>query len=70
MVDNKYSDADLADLAYWAEEQERVSQQLDLKRAYGAVRQGADWLLRWRTKEREHLLRSGDGGPAVQARKQ
>lgn len=47
-----FTDEELADLADWAEKNERSAANPDAKRAYGAMRQGADWLLRLRTKER------------------
>lgn len=42
----EYTDNDLAELADWAEEQERTTVNTEWKKAYGAIRQGADWLLR------------------------
>ncbi len=47
-----YTDEDLADLADWAEKNERAPINADAKKAYGAIRQGVDWLLRLKTRER------------------
>lgn len=42
----QYNEKDLVQIADWAEEQERVTVNVEWKRAFGAIRQGADWLLR------------------------
>lgn len=54
-----FTDEDLADFADWAEKNERVAASADEKRAYGAMRQGVDWLLRIKTRERT-LMKSGE----------
>lgn len=50
MTDEKkpgdFTEKELAALADRAEEMERVTPNPDWKKAYGAIRQGADWLLR------------------------
>ena len=51
-----FTDAELAELADWAEKYEREALDPDLKKSYGAIRQGADWLLRYRTKKRQQEL--------------
>ena len=51
-----FTDAELAELADWAERQEREKIDPDEKKAYAAMRQGSDWLLRWRTKQRQKEL--------------
>ena len=51
-----FSDVDLTELADWAEQQERAEVNPDAKKAYGAMRQGADWLLRFRVKQRQKEL--------------
>jgi len=55
-----FSDVELVELADWAEKLERESLDPDLKKSYGAIRQGADWLLRYRTKQRQRDLENSD----------
>jgi hypothetical protein len=59
-----FTDVELADLADWAEKNERESVDPDLKKAYGAMRQGSDWLLRHRTKERQRQLEAAGTIPS------
>jgi len=56
----KYTDMDLANLADWAEAEDRASNDPEKKKAYAAMRQGADWLLRYRAKERQNNLENAD----------
>jgi len=56
----EYTDAELAGLADWAEASEREEPSPDWKKAYGAIRQGSDWLLRARTKRRQKELETSD----------
>ena len=51
-----YNDVDLVELADWAERNEREAIDPDLKKSYGAIRQGSDWLLRYRTKMRQREI--------------
>src|SRR2546423_1438170 len=51
-----FSDVDLTELADWAEQNERAEANPDAKKAYGAMRQGADWLLRFRVKQKQKEL--------------
>jgi hypothetical protein len=51
-----YTDAELAEIAEWAETQERMITSAESKKAYGAIRQGMDWLIRYRVMERQRLL--------------
>jgi hypothetical protein len=51
-----FTDVELAELADWAERNEREAMDPDLKKSYGAIRQGSDWLLRYRTKERQRNI--------------
>lgn len=44
------TDAELAEWADWAEANERITTDSELKKSYGAIRQGADWILRYRAK--------------------
>lgn len=61
-----FTDAELAELADWAEKNERETVDPDLKKAYGAIRQGSDWLLRYRIKARQHELeQSGSSKPTL-----
>jgi hypothetical protein len=56
-----FSDVELAELADWAESNERSSLEPDAKKAYGAIRQGADWLIRFHIKKRQQdLEKAGD----------
>jgi hypothetical protein len=73
-----WTDEELAELAQWAEENERAVinptltgqavgfSQLaqDKKKAYGAIRQGIDWLLRTRIIEHAQNV-AGAGKPAL-----
>lgn len=47
-----FTEKELVDLADSAEREERMTDALELKKAYGAIRQGADWLLRNKVKDR------------------
>ncbi len=51
-----YTDVELAELAEWAETQERLEADPNYKKAYSGLRQGADWLLRYRTRRRQKEL--------------
>jgi hypothetical protein len=51
-----FTDAELAELADWAEKNERENAHPDLKKAYGAIRQGTDWLIRFRVKEKQQKI--------------
>lgn len=51
-VMKNYTDEEIAELADWAERMERETMLPDAKKAYGAMRQGADWLIRFRIKEK------------------
>jgi len=64
-----YTDSELAELADWAENQDRQNPSPEAKKGYGAVRQGVDWLLRWRARERQTQLDNSDK-PQQSARKQ
>lgn len=46
----EYTNKELADFADWAEHMESVTPVQEWKKAYGAIRQGVDWLLRRRVK--------------------
>lgn len=48
---------ELAKLAAWAEKEERQSKTENRRRAAGAIRQGADWLLREYTLERQEAIK-------------
>lgn len=50
------TDSELVQLADWAETGEREAVDPELKKSYGAIRQGSDWLLRYRTKVRQREL--------------
>ena len=50
------SDVELTELADWAERHEREATDLDLKKSYGAIRQGSDWLLRYKVRERQREI--------------
>jgi hypothetical protein len=53
----QYSDADLAELADYAENEERQLPAVsEGRKAYGAIRQGVDWLLRFRARERQRNI--------------
>ena len=52
----RFDDGELAALADWAELQDRNSTDPEVKKAYGALRQGSDWLLRWRAKQRQKRI--------------
>lgn len=62
-----YTDVELAEIAEWAEAQERLEADANYKKAYGAIRQGMDWLLRARTRRRQKELESADT-PTPQAK--
>lgn len=78
-----YTDEELAELAQWAEEQEQGLRNpttvsggisgnqltLDKKKAYGAIRQGIDWLLRTRIIEKGQDIAAA-GKPSIVERKQ
>lgn len=49
----QYTNEDLAQLATWAESQEREAKSDLHRRGAGAIRQGADWMLRARTLEQQ-----------------
>lgn len=52
------TDVELTELADWAEAQDRAEVHPDAKKAYGAIRQGVDWLLRFRIKQKQRELES------------
>lgn len=60
-----FTDDELAELADWAERNEREALNPDAKKAYGAMRQGADWLIRFRIKERKAKLEAGEVNKAA-----
>ena len=47
-----FTEEDLVNLAYRAESLEREATEPELRKAAGAIRQGADWLLRWSVKRK------------------
>jgi hypothetical protein len=53
-----FTDEELVELADYAEEQERSTLNPDEKKAWGAIRQGADWLMRFRIKAKKNQLES------------
>lgn len=59
-----FTDEELVELADWSEKQERETVHPDAKKAYGAIRQGADWLLRFRTKEKAKQIATVGAGQA------
>jgi hypothetical protein len=48
MLEHEVTDEELARFADWAERMEVAATDPQWKKAYGAVRQGSDWLLRRR----------------------
>jgi hypothetical protein len=56
----EYSDAELAAIADWAETKEREDPAPDLKKSYGAIRQGIDWLIRARIKRYQKDLETAE----------
>ena len=67
-----YSDAEIAELATWAENEERqLAPDSEGKKGYGALRQGADWVLRFRATMRHRNIEDvGDAKVAQIQRKQ
>ncbi len=63
------TDGDLAKMADWAERMEIAVQHPDWKKAYGAIRQGSDWILRRRARSRDDELKEAPQELAT-ARKQ
>lgn len=53
-----YTDEELAELADYSERNEREALNPDAKKAFAALRQGADWLIRFRIKERKAIQES------------
>ena len=60
-----FTDVELTELADWAEAQERSEPHPDAKKAFGAIRQGADWLLRFRIKQAQQKLEQTGSGPVT-----
>ena len=60
----EYSDIELVELADWAEMKFGETLDPELKKSYGAIRQGADWLLRYRTKMRNRSMEQA-GEPVI-----
>lgn len=56
----EYTDAELAAIADWAETKEREDPAPDWKKAYGAIRQGVDWLIRARIKRYQKDLETAE----------
>lgn len=63
-----FTDVELAELADWSEKKERETHDPDGKKAYGAIRQGTDWLIRWRVKQRQHELEHSGQQKPVQGK--
>ncbi len=59
-----YTDHELAEMASWAERNERATQHENKKKAFGAIRQGMDWLLRERVLEKQEKLEES-GKPEI-----
>lgn len=51
-----FTDVELTEMADWAEQNERSVTHPDEKKAFGAIRQGYDWLLRFRIKQAQQKL--------------
>jgi hypothetical protein len=61
-----YTDHEIAEMAVWAERNERATQQENKKKAFGAIRQGLDWLLRERILEKQEKIEEV-GKPQIKA---
>jgi hypothetical protein len=54
-----YTDEELAEMAQWADNESAVSAvSMDKRKAYGAIRQGIDWLIRARLLEKKSKVES------------
>jgi hypothetical protein len=62
------TDVELTELADWAELKGNAEVHPDGKRAYGAIRQGVDWLIRFRIKQKQAELEKA-GNPTTKTGK-
>jgi hypothetical protein len=54
-----YTDEELAEMAQWADNESAVNGvSMDKRKAYGAIRQGIDWLIRARLLEKKSKVES------------
>lgn len=64
------TDFELAELADWAEQHEKDELDDKTRRAYGAIRQGMDWLIRLRIQKKQRELQAaGNTRPADESDK-